>query len=267
MSGRRAKGRPEPGDPRSGGEISAARGSRADARAVSAAARAVALRGPLSRIQLVAGRLARETQAGVEASLACVEALDEAVAEIDRGIGEVLAMLLPPTTSAREADVAETLERLRDRVRPSLAARGIEWLPVEAPEPPLRGPAHWLHEIAVALVGDAAACVGRGGRLRIDAVPGPFGNLGLRVGFVGTTRGARSGPEAFAASAALALRLGACVARDGNRGATFWLPGEEAQPSPGQDGAGSRGDGEATASRDGEAAPRGHGEAASCGVS
>lgn len=197
----------------------------ASARIVAAAARAVALRTPLARIQLVAGRLLEAT---VPARLRPLgERLDEAVAELDRGIAETLAVLIPPRAHAESAEAVATLEAVRARVAPSLAARDVEWLPTEPVPGPLLAPRSWLHEAAVALVRDAAAARGPGTRLRLDPIGDPEGarfGLHLRIEPEGA-------PPELATAEPLALRLGGWIDRDDQGGATLWLPTGCADPA------------------------------------
>ena len=144
------------------------RRARLDPRSLAAAAHAVALRTPLARIQLVANRLERGADAASSPS-EIGEILSEAVAELDRGISQTLAVLVPSAHAALCSDVAETLAALRERVAPSLAARGIEWCVSRGSTPSVRAPASRLREAAVALVRDAAASLPPGSRLEVRA--------------------------------------------------------------------------------------------------
>jgi len=196
-----------------------------NARAAAAAARSVALRTPLARVQLAASRLEREAVTPAVARL--VASISDAVAELDRGIADLLGVLVPPAQPVTDEDVAAALEVLRQRVAPSLCARGVEWTAGAGHAGPVPGNASLVRESAVALVREAAAALGAGGRVRLDLAEAPD-RLELRLSLTGGRAGA-PGPGGFEASRALALRRGGGLDWDGAAGrATLWLPRGEA---------------------------------------
>jgi signal transduction histidine kinase len=196
-----------------------------DRRRAMAAAHAVALRTPLARVQLAASQLERDAVTPHARRLAL--AIAEAVAELDTGITETLSVLVPPAPPATDDDVAVVLETLRQRVAPSLRARGVTWEPGPPAEAPVPGNASWVREAAAVLAREAVVGVGAGGRLRIALVEGT-GRLGLRL----ELEPAVAAPS-LPGARALALRRGGVLEmEDGHGRATLWLPriAEEGDP-------------------------------------
>ncbi len=212
--------------------MTASRGSRPEhagaeppERSVVAAARVVGLRTPLSRIRLVADRLRDPAGAGLAQQ---ASSLDDAVDAVDRGIQEILAVLVPPRALGRSVEVGDFLATLRGRTAPSLRARGIEWLEEGGEAPGIEAPASLIHEAAVALVRDAAAAGDAGSQFRLRGVTAGPESWGLELSVEPPLACAEEEP--FDVTAEWALRQGATLEVHA-AGATVWLGGAEPNPA------------------------------------
>jgi len=88
------------------------------------AALVLSLRGPLARIELLAGRLVRSAPSPAEREIG--EAISCAVAELDGIVGQVLALFAPPPeVAAAQGPVGPVLDEVVERLAPALAARGL----------------------------------------------------------------------------------------------------------------------------------------------
>lgn len=130
-----------------------------------AAALALELRAPLSRVELAASQLLRE--ALTPAGRRTAERIGEAVREVDRGIARLLAWIEPEADAAAGADWSQVLGELRRRLAGVLALRGITWEEGPLAAAPGTDPGR-ARLLATALLRAAAARAGAGGRFRVE---------------------------------------------------------------------------------------------------
>lgn len=179
------------------------------------------IRAPLSRVELAASRLDREDRTPRTAELA--HTIREAVATIDRQLELALRVLAPPGPN-RDCPSAPVLEEVAARLRPVLAARGLD-LRVESPHdsPPL-DPAV-LRRAVIALTG-AAAEHAQPGPLEVGLVSGK-GRWGVEARWQLPVAGNLNAADALRRLQPLALLCGA-QAESTAGGAVFWLSAGEA---------------------------------------
>lgn len=178
------------------------------------------VRAPLSRIELAASRLDREDRTPHAGELA--RTIREAVTAIDQQL-ELALRVLAPASPVRKSPAGPILEELAGRLRPVLAARGLD-LRIGCQHSPSLDPAV-LRRVVIALVGAAAECAG----------PGPI-DVGLLLGDGRWGVEARWHPPDEAPTETedplrrlrpLALVCGGEAERTAE-GAVFWIPTEGA---------------------------------------
>lgn len=126
------------------------------------------MRTPLSRVALVAEALARE--AARPGARAQVTTLLEAVGDLDRRLGRILALLAPaPASAAAPVALAAALAEVHSRVGPALAARGIEVELGPSPDARVHDPT-LLRRCALALLQLSAERLGRVGRVELHGL-------------------------------------------------------------------------------------------------
>jgi hypothetical protein len=195
-----------------------------------AAAFAVEMRAPLARVELGASQLARDATTPAARELAV--GICTAVAEIDRLISRVLAVLLPhPRPPAPAADLRPVLEDLRERLSPVLSARGVSWEPGPAAGSEVSGDAESLRAVAMALLRVGAELAGSGGCLSLD-LRADDGRYGLQLEGRSAGAGTAGGDlgEALRELCGPVLSQGGSVDLPDEGGeirATVWLPRQE----------------------------------------
>jgi hypothetical protein len=166
------------------------------------------LRTPLARIALAAEELAALARHPAQAELAA--RIEDALLVADASIERVLALLREQKAASCEIDAAAELARMRERVVPALAARGIEWPEPEAARESagIRIDATRLRRGALCLLRIGARALAQGGWLRIDAASdGARGGLRLTLGAQSGTADALATSELRAGAATLGASL------------------------------------------------------------
>lgn len=179
------------------------------------------LRTPLARVALAAGELEALAQQPAHAELA--QRIEIALRAADAGIERVLALLCARENTALAIDVESELARLRARIAPALAARGVTWQATAAPEPGVRIEATRLRRGALCLLRAGAGALDGGGWLRVSALR-DASRSGLALECTpGPERGARLATlELRANAAALGASLELAPAADAAR-AELWF--------------------------------------------
>ncbi len=169
------------------------------------------LRAPLSRIELAASRLDREERTPRTGELA--RTIREAVAAADHKLELALRVLAPPAAEPA-LPAAGVLEELALRLRPVLAARGLE-LRVHGEPSPALDPAV-LRRAAIALAGTAAE-LAEAGPVELRLVSGEG-----RWGVEACWSAAAGEGAALRRLRPLALLCGGEACHT-DRGAVFWM--------------------------------------------
>lgn len=131
------------------------------------AAAAVNLRTPLARVGLAASQLERSAATPAHRELA--GNISEAVLELDRGIEQLLQLVVPPRAGVEaEEDVSEVLASVRERFAPVLAARGLRWRAPGSPPEVLPGTPDRARRVAVAMLRAATELTREGGSFALD---------------------------------------------------------------------------------------------------
>lgn len=179
-----------------------------------------AMRSALARAELAAGQIERDAATPRARRLA--GSVSGAVAELDRLVSDVVALLANERRAPRAEDLRVVVAELRQRHEPALAARGIAWADDPCALVSLHGDSALARRAGVLLLRVGASCVRGGGALAL-ALDGGDGawSLTLRV----TARECTGVPaaESLAELRALASRAhgvfehamenGACVLR------------------------------------------------------
>jgi signal transduction histidine kinase len=126
------------------------------------------LRTPLARISLAVEEISAHARHPAQTQLAA--RIEDALLSADAGIERVIGLLREPKIADRAIDAARELARLRERVAPALAARGIEWPAPEltAPSAEIRIDATQLRRGALCVLRAATEALASGGWLRIE---------------------------------------------------------------------------------------------------
>ena len=179
------------------------------------------LRGPLARIELVTGELARQLPNPRAASL--LEQLSEAAADLDRQISETIAVT--NSSASADADLWPELWELYMRLSPVLAAQGIEWELPRQPAAVVRGEPAKLRQLSVCAL-RAASLEPFDGTLRLELLDrGSHYGLAIECSGSQTDRGLPS--ASVDQLGRLTERLGG--SSECGRGAVLrlWLPRQE----------------------------------------
>ncbi|MFQ5417008.1 MAG: hypothetical protein ACE5FL_08190 [Myxococcota bacterium] len=196
-----------------------------------AAALVLELRSPLARVELAVSQLAREANTPVAREL--VATISAAVAQADRDIDRIIALLVPLSPAPRRCDdLRPVLARLRQRIAPVLEARGTICETRDLDGEPLRGDPVLVERAALALIRAGAALVGAGGRVSLG-----LAREGSRFGVVleclaAAGQDLHGDPErAFAGLLPMVASRGGALenATAGTRWqTTLWFPGDGA---------------------------------------
>ena len=192
-----------------------------------AAALALDLRTPLSRVALAIDELSRG--ASTPAQIALSRSVAEAVGELDARISRLVGILCEPVHSpdddAVREDIGGVLERLRVRLAPGIRARGVEWQPPRSDAPAARAESHLVRRSAVALLRAGVSWTGIGGALALSpAARTGAGGVRLECHPAGRHRPERDPIEELGSFASEHHLLLEASRRGDDLDAALWLP-------------------------------------------